>query len=186
MNPVGGEALHAGQPLGSAGAPLLEARAAMVVLHGRGDSAEGILGLTAELDVKRFAYLAPQAAGSAWYPQSFLAPLAANQPWLDSALRAVTAAVDTIAAAGLTGDRVILLGFSQGACLALEFAARNPRRYGGVAGLSGGLIGPPGNPWEYPGSLDVALCRTTSSTSSTSSSSATGRRSLPWVARRNE
>jgi predicted esterase len=125
----------------------------MVMLHGRGATAEGILGLADDLAQTGFAYLAPQAAGDTWYPQSFLAPIASNEPWLSSALGAVVDTLARAAAAGLPPERTILLGFSQGACLALEFAARHAQRYGGVVGLSGGLIGPDGTPRDYPGSL---------------------------------
>ncbi len=114
----------------------------MVLVHGRGDSAEGILTLADKLDQGGFAYLAPQAAGSTWYPKSFRAPLEENEPWLSSALAAVGDVVETIERAGIPADRILLLGFSQGACLTLEFVVRNPRRYGGVAGLTGAVIGP--------------------------------------------
>ncbi|HEU4325131.1 MAG TPA: alpha/beta hydrolase [Roseiflexaceae bacterium] len=144
---------HAGQPVLAAGAPLAEARAAMVLVHGRGASAADILTLTAEFDRPGFAYLAPQAAGHTWYPYSFLAPLASNEPWLASALGRLDALLAQIGAAGIPPERVILLGFSQGACLSLEYAARNARRYGGVAALSGGLIGPDDAPRDYPGDL---------------------------------
>src|SRR5438105_11707940 len=120
---------HQGQPIESAGVPLLEARCAMVLLHGRGASAEDILTLVDQLDQGGFAYLAPQAAGSSWYPLSFRARLEDNEPWLSSALAAVGDVVETVARAGMPADRTLLLGFSQGACLALEYAARNPRQY---------------------------------------------------------
>lgn len=145
---------HSGQPVLAAGEPLETARAAAVFVHGRGASAASILGLAAEFDAPGVAFLAPQAAGSTWYPNSFLAPLEANQPWLDSALEMVGAVLGRLEAAGFASSRVLLLGFSQGACLALEYAARNARRYGGVVGLSGGLIGPDGTPRDYAGSLD--------------------------------
>jgi predicted esterase len=148
------QSLHQGQPIRAAGVPLSDAKAAMVMLHGRGASAESILTLADELSQPGFAYLAPQAAGNTWYPQSFLMPLANNEPWLSSALATVANLLAQIAAAGIAPERTMLLGFSQGACLGLEFAARNARRYGGVAGLSGGLIGPDGTPRDYAGSLD--------------------------------
>lgn len=144
---------HAGQPVLLAGAPLERAHAAMVMLHGRGATARDILGLTDELNSVGVAYIAPQAAGSSWYPYSFLAPLEDNEPWLDSALDAVGTVLAQVAAAGIPPERTLLLGFSQGACLMLEYVARNARRYGGVAGLSGGLIGPEGTPRTYAGSL---------------------------------
>jgi phospholipase/carboxylesterase len=141
--------LHAGQPVARAGAPLDRAAGAVVLLHGRGATAESILTLAAELGRPDLAYLAPQAAGSTWYPYSFLAPLAANEPWLSSALAAVGRTLD-LAAAGHPAEHVALAGFSQGACLALEYMARHPRLYAGVAGLSGGLIGPEGTPRPAP------------------------------------
>jgi len=125
----------------------------MVMVHGRGASAENILTLSDELAVPGFAYLAPQAAGHTWYPYSFLSPIQQNEPGISSGLAAIAAVLETIERAGIPADRVMLLGFSQGACLSLEFSARAPRRYGGVAGLSGGLIGPEGTPRDYSGSL---------------------------------
>src|SRR2546425_9353487 len=125
----------------------------MVMVHGRGASAESILDLAVELHQPGFAYLAPQAAGDTWYPYSFLVPLARNEPGLSSGLAAIANVLAQVAQAGIPLERTMLLGFSQGACLALEFVARNARRYGGVAGLSGGLIGPDGTPRDYPGSL---------------------------------
>jgi predicted esterase len=127
---------------------------AVIMLHGRGGSAEDILSLASEFQVADVAYVAPQAAGSTWYPYSFLAPLEQNEPDLTSALRLVEAAVDRLTADGLSAERVVVVGFSQGACLALEFAARHARRYGAIAALSGGLIGPPGTPRDYAGSFD--------------------------------
>jgi phospholipase/carboxylesterase len=145
---------HGGQPVLAAGVPLDRARAAMIMVHGRGASAEDILSLSEEFSDPGVAYLAPQAAGSVWYPLSFLAPIAANEPGLSSAL-AVLAGIGTrVKDAGIPPERTILLGFSQGACLVLEYAARNARRFGGVAGLSGGLIGPAGTPRDYGGSFE--------------------------------
>ncbi|MBV8838083.1 MAG: dienelactone hydrolase family protein [Alphaproteobacteria bacterium] len=137
----------------TAGAPLDRARAAAILLHGRGGSAEDILSLGAEFGLDNIAYLAPQAANASWYPYSFLAPLAQNEPHLGNALATVGATLDHLARAGFAAERVALIGFSQGGCLALEYAARNATRYGAVAGLSAGLIGPPGTPRAYPGSL---------------------------------
>jgi predicted esterase len=148
---------HQGQPVLAAGEPLERAGAAMVLVHGRGATAESILTLAAELEQPGFAYLAPQAAGNTWYPYSFLAPIANNEPYLSSALAVLGQLLAHITAAGIPAERTILLGFSQGACLATEFAARNARRYGGLVGLSGGLIGPDGTPRDYPGSLDGTL-----------------------------
>ena len=145
--------LHQGQPLLHAGESMEKARAAMIMVHGRGASAEDILSLTPDLKQPVFIFLAPQAAGNAWYPNSFLAPTASNEPALSSALAVIASLLEQLAAAGIPAERTLLLGFSQGACLSLEFAARNARRYGGIAGLSGGLIGPDGAPRDYPGSL---------------------------------
>ena len=144
---------HANQPVLTYGAPLDQAQAAMLMVHGRGASAEDILYLAEELDVPGFAFLAPQAAGYTWYPQRFLAPLEANQPWLDSALKKLDSVIKQITEAGIPAEQTFLLGFSQGACLVLDYAARNGRRWGGVAGLSGGLIGPLIDPNSYTGSL---------------------------------
>ena len=144
---------HQGQLIRSGGEPIGRARAAMVMVHGRGATAEDILSLADEFDVQGFAYLAPQAAGNTWYPNRFLAPLAENEPWLSSALRLLGEVVADITGAGIPKERIILLGFSQGACLALEYAARNAARYGGIVGLSGALIGPENMPRDYAGTL---------------------------------
>lgn len=153
MNSPGITSPHRGQPVRMAGEPLSRARAAMLMVHGRGASAEDILSLANELSVPGFTYLAPQAAENTWYPNRFLAPIEQNEPWLSSALEFVGEVLNRIKTAGIPYERTILLGFSQGACLALEFSARNARRYGGVAGLSGALIGPDDTPRNYPGSL---------------------------------
>jgi phospholipase/carboxylesterase len=145
--------LHQGQPVRVAGEPLDRATAALLLLHGRGATAGGVLSLAADLAQPGLALLAPQAQGSSWYPYRFLAPLADNEPHLSSALGAVSDVLDRLAAAGIPPKKTLLLGFSQGACLALEFAARNAHRYGGLVGLSGGLIGPEGTPRHYAGSL---------------------------------
>ncbi len=138
--------------LAAAGAPLKDARAVAVMLHGRGATVQDILSLTDEL-AQDIAYLAPQAPGCSWYPGSFLAPLEHNEPFLSRSLSTIAAVLTDLAGQGIAPDRVMLLGFSQGGCLALEFVARHARRYGGVAGLSAGLIGPPGLTRSYQGSL---------------------------------
>jgi len=130
------------------------ARLVLICLHGRGATAEDILRLAAELQLPDVACAAPQAAGNTWYPQTFLAPMDRNEPWLGSAIRVVTRLIAEVGALGVPAERVGLIGFSQGACLSLEYVARHARRYAGVFGLSGGLIGPPGTPREYAGSLD--------------------------------
>ena len=137
----------------AAGAPLARARAAAVLVHGRGASAEDILSLGAEFDQDDIAYLAPQAENHAWYPYSFLAPLAQNEPHLSRALATLGATIERLAKEGFVPERVALIGFSQGGCLALEYAARNAKRYGAIAGLSAGLIGPPGTPRDYTGAF---------------------------------
>jgi predicted esterase len=144
---------HQGQPIRMAGEPIDQARAAMLMVHGRGARAEDILSLTGQFDQPGFVYFAPQAAENTWYPNRFLAPLPSNEPWLSSALAFLGEALTQIENAGFPPERTILLGFSQGACLALEYAARNAQRFGGVVGLSGALIGPEDTPRQYSGSL---------------------------------
>lgn len=140
-----------------AGRPLREAEAAVVMVHGRGATAESILTLAEEVgqpEPAHLAYIAPQAPGLTWYPFSFMAPIEQNEPHLSSALRTLEEVLAELAAAGIPPERTVLLGFSQGACLSLEFAARHAERYAGVVALSGGLIGPPGTPRDYPGAFD--------------------------------
>src|SRR5258707_9948374 len=144
---------HEGQPVLHSGESLERARAAMILVHGRGASAADIMTIAAEVMFPGVAYLAPQAAGSAWVPYPFTAPLDANEPYLSSALQVLSSLVANVEATVPAG-RLVLAGFSQGACLALEFAARGARRYGGVVGLSGGLIGPDGTPRDYPGEFE--------------------------------
>ena len=144
---------HAKQPVLWRGASLSDARLAVILIHGRGASAEDILALAEQFDVEDAAYAAPQATGNSWYPHSFLAPIEGNEPGITSALSVFTGLLTEFARHGFSSDRIALAGFSQGACLALEFAARSARRYAAVIGLSGGLIGPPGTPRDYTGSF---------------------------------
>jgi predicted esterase len=134
---------HAGQPVLRDGPSPEDARLVAILLHGRGASAADILGLAQQFTATNIAYLAPQASESTWYPYSFLAPLSDNEPWLGSALRLVADLVEAVGRRVVPAQRIAILGFSQGACLALEFAARHARRYAGVIAFTGGLIGPP-------------------------------------------
>ena len=148
-----GDGMHRGQPVLTAGSPLDGAQAAMIMVHGRGASARDILLLAQEWRADGVAYLAPQAANSTWYPNRFIAPIATNEPWLSSALATLGDVLQTVADAGIAVDRTVLLGFSQGGCLALEFAARNPQRYGAIIGLSAGLIENGDKTRAYTGTL---------------------------------
>ena len=154
VTPVPHSHPHADAPVLTAGTPLAAADAAVILIHGRGASAADILELSRQLTPAGIAFLAPQAANSTWYPLRFLEPIAQNEPYLSSALALIAALVAQAEAAGIASSRIAIVGFSQGACLALEFAARHPARYGGVYGFSGGLIGPPGTTWPDFGSLD--------------------------------
>ncbi|MBM3817613.1 MAG: phospholipase [Acidimicrobiia bacterium] len=145
---------HGNQPVLHAGAPLADARLVAILVHGRGASAEDIIGLAGEFSARDIAYLAPQASGGAWYPYSFLAPLEQNEPFLPSALRRLDELVGDVERQGVPPGRVAVMGFSQGACLSLEFAARHARRYAAVVAFSGGLIGPPGTARDYAGAFD--------------------------------
>lgn len=142
---------HAGQRVLRSGPRPEDARLVAILLHGRGASAEDILGLAHQFGARDIAYVAPQAAGSTWYPYSFLAPIAQNEPWLGSALDVVARLVEGFAERSIPAERLAVMGFSQGACLTLEFAARHARRYAAVVAFTGGLIGPPGTPRDYPG-----------------------------------
>jgi predicted esterase len=145
---------HGGQRVLRSGPSPEDARLVAILLHGRGASAEDILGLADQFSATDIAYLAPQAAGSTWYPNSFLAPIQQNEPWLGSALRVVAGLVDQLQQAGVPSDRLVVMGFSQGACLTLEFAARHARRYAGAVAFTGGLIGPEGTPRDYAGNFN--------------------------------
>jgi predicted esterase len=124
------------------GAPLAKARGAVILLHGRGSTADDVSLIASAFNASDIAYLAPEAANHSWYPHRFLVPPAQNEPWLSSALATIDALVADALDAGIPSERIGLVGFSQGACLALDYAVRHPRRYAFVAGLSGALIGP--------------------------------------------
>lgn len=150
--PVNGP--HQGQPVHRSGTELSKADAAMIMIHGRGASAEGILSLASQLQENNLHFLAPSAAGHTWYPYSFLYPRKQNEAGLHSALQVIHDLIKDLVSEGLTAERVILLGFSQGACLVSEYAARHPARYGGIVALSGGLIGDTVLADDYSGSLE--------------------------------
>lgn len=145
---------HGGQPVATAGRPLGESRAAVIMVHGRGASPANILELVPLLNRPAFTYLAPSAAGQTWYPYSFLTAIAKNEPGLSSGLAVLDELVTDLETRGVSRDHIVLLGFSQGACLSAEFAVRHAGRYGGVIAFSGGLIGPPGTTWDVAGSFD--------------------------------
>jgi predicted esterase len=146
---------HGRQPVEWRGRVLAEARLAVILVHGRGGSAHDMLALSEEFDVNDVAFAAPQAAAGTWYPHSFLAPIAENEPGISSGIQVLSGLLSNLAHAGLPSERVALIGFSQGACLALEFAARHAQRYAAIVGLTGGLIGPPGTRHEYSGSFQA-------------------------------
>ena len=125
----------------TAGKPLKEADKALILIHGRGADARDILGLASQLNLSEYALLAPEATNNSWYPYSFLAEPEQNEPWLSSALDLIKEMVDEVMKQGITSENIYLLGFSQGACLALEFAARHAQKMGGIVALTGGLIG---------------------------------------------
>lgn len=139
---------HDNQPVLYAGAPLDKADVAMIMVHGRGAGPDDILGLASVFNRPRFACIAPAAAGGTWYPFSFMSPREKNEPGLSSALGVIESLVADLMKRGFPSRKIVLLGFSQGACLSSEFSIRHPRRYGGVLVLSGGLIGPPGTTWD--------------------------------------
>jgi phospholipase/carboxylesterase len=147
---------HANQAVLQRGAPVEQARAAVIMVHGRGATAESILTLAPELQLPNdVAILAPQALGATWYPLTFLAPMENNEPFLSSALKKLESVVKGLIDASIPSERIAILGFSQGACLTLECVARNARTYGAIMALSGGLIGPPGTRRNYAGRLNT-------------------------------
>jgi len=147
------ENIHQGQPVLQFGTPLEEAKLVVILLHGRGATAESMLSLAGALHTDGVSFLAPQAALNRWYPNTAFGPLEANQPDLTSALEIVGGLVNDLREKGFSGQQIAFGGFSQGACLASEFVARNAKQYAGLFVLSGALIGPPGMPRNYPGSF---------------------------------
>lgn len=147
---------HANGRVLHSGSAVSEASLAVVLLHGRGGSAEDILGLASAFDLPGIAYFAPEAAGHTWYPLSFMAPREANEPYLSSALAKIDAVVRSIEHAGLERNRIVVAGFSQGACLATEFVASHPARYGALIAFTGGLIGAPGTLKSGPNNVTGA------------------------------
>ncbi|MBN1301252.1 MAG: dienelactone hydrolase family protein [Melioribacteraceae bacterium] len=144
---------HKGHPIFEKGESLENAKCAMIMIHGRGATAQSILTLADDFKNNSIAYLAPQAAKNTWYPYRFIETMKKNEPDVSSGLQLIDFLVNKILDKGLTDDKIFLLGFSQGACLALEYAARNPRNYAGIIGLSGGLMGPIGKQFNYEGSF---------------------------------
>jgi predicted esterase len=145
---------HARARILTAGSRPDQSRAAVLFCHGRGAAAEDMLGFASEIETSGIAWIAPQANEHTWYPASFMAPLRANEPYLSSALALLAAIVRTLEQEGIPAERQMLMGFSQGGCLTLEYSGRNARRYGAVVGLSAGLLGPLGRSWSFEGSLD--------------------------------
>lgn len=145
---------HESQNVIEAGASANTAKGAIIMVHGRGASAESILELAAELDANDFALRAPQAMQNTWYPNSFLADIASNEPGITTGIDLLAKTVDGLNKAGIANDKIVFVGFSQGACLSSEFIARNAERWGGLIAFSGGIIGPKETPRNYPGDLE--------------------------------
>jgi phospholipase/carboxylesterase len=158
MNDGGASGARGGQSLLTAGTDLETATAAMVLVHGRGATAQSIVTMAESLHRPGVALLAPQARNGTWYPRSFLEPVQLNEPGRTNGLAAVDDAVERAGDAGIPPERTIVLGFSQGGCLASEYVARNPRRYGGAVAFSGGLIGESVDPGKFEGDLDGTPC----------------------------
>ena len=145
---------HAGQPVLTTGKPLGQSPVVVIMIHGRGAGPENILELAPALAQPDATYLAPAAANNTWYPYSFMSDIARNEPYLSSALSVLKSLVSQVEAAGIRRDRIVILGFSQGACLTTEFAIRNASRFGAFVALSGGAIGPAGTKWDESGRFD--------------------------------
>jgi predicted esterase len=144
---------HSAQPVLTAGAPITDCHAAAILIHGRGRTPDEMIALVDQFAMPGVAYVAPTAAGQIWYPQSFLAPLEQNEPFLSDALAVYAEQVAALQAAGVPIQNIVLIGFSQGACLTAEFAFRNPAPYGGIILFTGGLIGPQGTTWTSDGTF---------------------------------
>jgi predicted esterase len=145
---------HAGQGVVHYGRPLGDGRAVVIMVHGRGAGPQGIIGIAPELRVSDATFLAPAAEGGTWYPQSFMADLARNEPGVSSGLDVLRTLVARVETAGVRRSRIVLAGFSQGACLVSEFAVRHASRFGGILVFSGGAIGPVGTTWNVGGDFD--------------------------------
>lgn len=148
------QSIHQGQPVLTLGAPLEQARGVVILLHGRGANAQSMAALAGALPSDGITYLLPQAAGSTWYPRSGFGPFELNQPYLASALAVVDELVAHVRASGLSDDKLVLGGFSQGAVLTTEYVVQHPTRYGGLLIFSGALMGPDDTPRDHPGSFD--------------------------------
>ena len=146
---------HEGQPVVEAGAPLGQGPAVVIMVHGRGAAPANILDLAAAFERPNLTYLAPAAAGRTWYPNSFMADIPSNEPGISSGIEVLKSLVTRAESAGVPRSRIVLAGFSQGACLTSEFAVRNPSRYGGVLVFTGGVIGPPGTVWNDVGDFSA-------------------------------
>lgn len=149
-----GIAPHHSSKILTGGVDLNKAKSVMIMVHGRGATAESILDLAQYFIVNDITYIAPQASGGTWYPYSFLMPTVQNEPGITSGLQRISEIVDHVVTSGIPEQKIMLLGFSQGACLALEWIARGNKKIGAVFGLSGGLIGPNGSIRNYPGTLE--------------------------------
>jgi len=145
---------HAQQPVGTSGPPPEKSRGAVIMIHGRNATPASILELVSLIGAPDIHFVAPAAANNTWYPFSFLAEIEQNEPGISSGYFVIDGLVNDLIARGVARERIFLLGFSQGGCLASTYAARHAARYGGVFALSGGLIGPPGTTWSFPGSFD--------------------------------
>ncbi|HUR20295.1 MAG TPA: dienelactone hydrolase family protein [Vicinamibacterales bacterium] len=141
---------HGGQPVVETGVALGQAPAVVIMVHGRNAGPANILDLAARFERPKLTYLAPAASGGTWYPFSFMADIASNEPGISSGIAVLSALVRRIEHSGIPTQRIVLAGFSQGACLTSEFAIRHPARYGGVLVFTGGAIGPPGTTWDPP------------------------------------